>query len=42
MLIAHVGHWIGYVLYAIPLLVIAIGIATSYRRSRHAQHEPWP
>jgi cytochrome c-type biogenesis protein CcmH/NrfF len=34
MLIAHVGHWIGYVLYAIPVVILVVGAIRAGRIAR--------
>jgi hypothetical protein len=42
-LVAHAGHWLIYVLYAIPVVVVGASIVISLlrqRRARHARHSP--
>ena len=34
MLLAHIMHWWGYLLYAIPLIIVLISIVASRRRER--------
>lgn len=32
--LAHIGHWWGYLLYAIPVIIVLISIVTSSLRDR--------
>jgi hypothetical protein len=34
ILLAHIGHWWGYLLYAIPLIIVLISIVNSRRHDR--------
>jgi hypothetical protein len=35
LLIAHAGHWIVWILYAVPVLIVLGSIAVQVRRERH-------
>jgi hypothetical protein len=42
-LVAHAGHWLIYVLYAIPVVVVGASIVINLlrqRRARQASHSP--
>lgn len=39
VILAHVGHWISWVLYAVPIVAVLIAIAVSARRGRRLDAE---
>lgn len=36
--LAHAGHWVWYVLYAVPIVVVLTSIAANVLRSRRERH----
>jgi hypothetical protein len=39
LVFAHAGHWVIYVLYAVPFVVVGFSIVTTMLRQRR-EHEP--
>jgi hypothetical protein len=39
ILLAHIGHWWGYLLYAVPLIIVLISIVNSRRRDRRGDSD---
>jgi hypothetical protein len=39
MPVAHVGHWIEWFLYAVPIIAVLVAIAISAYRARHLDEE---
>jgi hypothetical protein len=32
--LAHVGHWWGYILYAVPVIIVLVSVVTTMLRER--------
>lgn len=40
--LAHVGHWWGYILYAVPVLIVLGSVVTTLIRERRGEDRDTP